>query len=130
MKIIIVDDSKSFRKGLKYFLQKEYQYEVISEANNGIEFLKLQNVHQANIILMDIQMPELNGIKATKNALWQSNYLKIIAITMYEDRAYLSELIGAGFKGCVIKNRIYEDLPAAIDRVSQGKLYFPVSLKL
>lgn len=130
MKIIIVDDSKAFREGLKYFLQKDQQYEVTWEANNGIEFLKLKNMHQADIILMDIQMPELNGIKATKKALWDTNYLKIIAITMFEDKAYLSELIGAGFKGCVIKSRIFEDLHAALDTVSQGKLFFPVNLKI
>ncbi len=130
MKIIIVDDSKAFRDGLKYYLQKNLHYEIIGEANDGSEFLNLPNIHHADVILMDIQMPELNGIKTAKRILWDMNYLKIIAITMYEDRAYLRELVGAGFKGFVIKNKIYKDLSAAIDKVSKGKLSFPEYIKL
>lgn len=130
MKIIIVDDNKSFRDGLKYYLQKDHHYHIIGEANDGSEFLKLKNIHHADVILMDIQMPELNGIKTAKKILWDMNYLKIIAITMYEDKAYLRELIGAGFKGCVIKNKIYEELPQAIDNVSTGNLSFPGNIQL
>ena len=130
MKIIIVDDSESFREGLKYYLQKDHHYQVISEAKDGLEFLQLKNIHHADVILMDIQMPELNGIKTAKRILWDMNYLKIIAITMYEDKAYLRELVEAGFKGCVIKNKIYEDLPIVIDIVSKGKMSFPVNIKL
>jgi DNA-binding NarL/FixJ family response regulator len=74
---------------------------------------------------MDIQMPEMNGITVAKKALWEMHELKIIAITMYRDKAYLKELIEAGFKGCVFKSRIYDDLPVALERVMEQKIYYP-----
>ena len=130
MKIIIVDDNKTFREGIKYFLERCLNYDVIEIVDDGAAFLKLKNVHTADIILMDIQMPQINGIHATKRVLWDMNYLKIIAITMYNDNAYLTELIEAGFKGYVIKNQIYEELQKAIETVASGKLYFPSYIKL
>ena len=130
MKIIIVDDSESFREGLKYYLQKDHHNRVIGEAKDGSAFLQLKNIHLADIILMDIQMPDLNGIQTAKKILWRMNNLKIIAITMYEDKAYLRELIEAGFKGCVIKSKLYKDLPIAMDLVSKGRLSFPEDIKL
>lgn len=128
MKIIIVDDNKAFREALKYYLQKNH-YKVIGEANNGAEFLNLNNIHQADIVLMDIQMPELSGIKAAKRILWDMNYLKIIAITMHRNKAYLTELIEAGFKGCVFKTDVHTDLAKAISCVMKGELFFPEGLK-
>lgn len=129
MKVIIVDDSKAFRNGLKYYLQKDYHYEIIGEASNGAEFLSLKNIHQADVILMDIQMPEINGIKAARKVLWDMNHLKIIAITMYKERAYLRELIEAGFKGCVFKNEIYNKLNIIIEKVADDQICFPEDIK-
>lgn len=129
MKIIIVDDSKAFRNGLKYYLQKDYHYDIIGEASNGAEFLGLKNIHQADVILMDIQMPEINGIKAARKALWDMNHLKIIAITMYKERAYLRELIEAGFKGCVFKNEIYNKLNIIIEKVADDQICFPEDIQ-
>lgn len=129
MKIIIVDDSEAFREGLKYYLQKNHSYEIINEANNGIEFLNLKNIHDADIILMDIQMPELDGIKTVKKVLWNMSFLKIIAITMYRDKAYLKELVEAGFRGCVFKNEIFQQLHDAIEDVKKGKYHYPDNLK-
>ena len=125
MKIIIVDDNKTFRDCLKYFLQKNLKHHVINEANNGVEFLKLENIYNADIILMDLQMPELNGIISTERVLWEMSHLKIIAITMFKDQAYLEELVSVGFKGCIFKNQIYEQLPVALEIVQMNKLYFP-----
>ncbi len=129
MKIIIVDDNKAFLEGIKYYLQKDQRVEIIGEANSGKEFLNLKNIHQADIILMDIQMPEINGIKAAKRVLWNMNYLKIIAITMFKEKAYLKELIEAGFKGCVFKNEIYERLPLVIEKVMNDNICFPEDIR-
>jgi len=129
MKIIIVDDSKTFLEGMKYYLQKDQRIEIIGEASNGSEFMNLENIHQADIILMDIQMPEMNGIKAAKRVLWDMNYLKIIAITMFKEKAYLKELIEAGFKGCVFKNEIYEKLPLVIEKVMNDNICFPEDIR-
>ena len=92
MKVIIVDDSRIFREGLKFFIQENSNWQVISEASNGQEFLELNNLHLADIVLIDIEMPVMDGIEATKKVLWQHPNLKIIAITMYMDKVYLKQL--------------------------------------
>ena len=125
LNIIIVDDNLQFRRRLKYYIENELGYSVIGEASDGIEFLKLQNAIRADIILMDIVMDKMGGLETVKRSLWQNFHLKIIAITMYIEKAYLDELIEAGFKGCVFKQNIYNQLPAALDEVKNGKLYFP-----
>ena len=102
-----------------------FSYEVVGMANDGEEFLKIKNVHKADIILMDIQMPNLNGIETVKKALWEYQFQKFIAITNYTDSAYLLELISAGFAGCVFKYNIYDELENAINAVRIDQLYFP-----
>lgn len=124
MKIIIVDDNDTFKDGIKYFIEQIPNYTVIAEASNATEFLSLSNITNADIILMDIVMPETSGIEASQKILWQYNYLKIIAVTMFTNKAYLEELIDAGFKGCIYKAEIYNKLEKAIETVQNGKLYF------
>lgn len=125
MKIIIVDDNKTFRESLKYYVEDELLHEVIAMAVDGLEFLKIENIHEADIVLMDIEMPNLNGIETTKRALNDYPALKIVAITNYTDRAYLIDLLSAGFKGCVFKNCVYDDLKNALSNLFFNKLYFP-----
>ena len=130
MKFIVVDDNKTFREGIKYYLECILSYEVIGVACDGEEFLKMENIHEADIILMDIEMPKLNGIEAAKKALWDNTTIKFIAITNYIDRAYLLDLISVGFKACVFKSNIYEELEEAILKVLNKKFYFPKGIKL
>ena len=127
--IIIVEDSAVFREGLKFFVENILSCVVIAEASNGEEFLQLKNKHLADIILMDIQMPVLNGIDAVLKD--RNNHLrKIIAITSFEDMVYLNQLIEAGFRGYLNKNNIYNKLKKAIEIVAGGGLYFPDSIKM
>lgn len=129
LKIIIVDDSPVFREGLKFFIENILSCEVIAEAADGSGFLQLKNKHIADIILMDIQMPEQNGIETVLKD--QNNHLrKFIAISGFEDDVYLYQLVHAGFKGFLNKRNIYRDLKDAIVSVTEGKLFFPDSLKI
>lgn len=130
MKFIIVDDSPTFREGLSFVLKKDKNNEIIGMANNGKEFLELTNIYKADIILMDINMPEMNGADAVKTAMWRYPLLKVIAITMFNDTAYMKELIEVGFKGCVFKSDIYRELPKAIEIVKNGQFYFPQNIKI
>ena len=128
-RIIIVDDSKTFRDGLRFFLETILGHKVIAEASNGEEFLQLPDKAASEIILMDIEMPIMNGIKAAQLAL--NDYpLKIIAITNYEDKAYLLELISSGFKGFIAKKNIHQNLAECIDSVLAGNFVFPVGLRV
>ncbi|HEX2937151.1 MAG TPA: response regulator transcription factor [Bacteroidales bacterium] len=125
LKIVLVDDNEPFRKALKTLLVKEFNANIIGEASSAEEFSKLTGFYNANIILMDVMMPEVDGITLAKKILWKFPHLKIIAITMHTDKVYLTSLIEAGFKGCIFKTNIFEDLNSAIDTVINGHLYFP-----
>ena len=130
MKFIVVDDNKTFRDGIIYYLENVLNDEVISIAENGIEFLSLNTIHEADIILMDVEMPELNGIETAKKALWDNCYLKIIALTSYTEKAYLAELIQAGFKACVFKSEVYDNLERTVKQVLDNKICFPKNIKI
>jgi len=130
IKFILVDDNKEFRQGLKALLETEFSAQVIAEASNGDEFLKLSNHHLADIIIMDLMMPEKDGIEATRPFIWNSPHAKVIAVTMHGDKAYLQQLIETGFKGCIFKNNIFTEISYAVNQVMNGKLYFPENMKI
>jgi DNA-binding NarL/FixJ family response regulator len=130
MNIYLVDDHLEFRKSLKLYLTLGLKYTVVGEADNGRDFLSDKRMHYADIVLMDINMPNLNGICATKLSIWDKSNLKIIAITMSCDNYGLNEIIGAGFKGFVCKDNIFNELNTALNRVIQGQLYFPDNMKI
>ncbi|NJO69344.1 MAG: response regulator transcription factor [Bacteroidetes bacterium] len=122
--IILVDDSDTFREGLKFYLENILSCHVCAEASNGKEFMQLKNKCLADIILMDLEMPEMSGIETAR--LFLSEYSKnIIAITSYEDNIYLIGLKEAGFKGYINKKNIYDELQNAMKQVMGGKIYFP-----
>ncbi|MCK9208283.1 MAG: response regulator transcription factor [Salinivirgaceae bacterium] len=128
--IILVDDNVQFRANLKNYIEKELNCQVITEASDGVEFLKLQNKNEADIILMDIAMQEMDGFEATKRALWQNFHLKIIAITMHTEKMFLAQLLETGFKGCVFKSDVFKQLPIALKTVLEGKLFFPEGISI
>jgi len=126
LKLFVVDDNEHFRSGIIFYLEQILKYKVIGEAYDGENFLKQKNIYVlADIILMDIQLPKMNGIQATKQLIWHHNNKNVIAVTDFQGIFGLTELITAGFKACVFKNRIYDDLPVAIDKVTKGRLHYP-----
>lgn len=129
-RIIILDDNHTFRNVLKEYLTKELQYDIIGEASNSEDFFKLNNLHQADVILMDLQMPNMDGYQVTKKLLIQYNWMKVIAITMYTDKTFLEELVVVGFKGCVFKPDIFEKIEPAIKKVLSNELFFPNEIVL
>lgn len=130
LKIILVDDNDSFRKALKNLLLKEYDVQILFEATNGYEFNSFKYLNSADLIFMDIMMPGIDGISLAKETLWKNCMLKIIAITMHVDKVYLETLIKAGFKGCLFKSNIFDELDNAMKSVMNGKFYFPKGISL
>lgn len=125
IKIIIVDDHQFFRSALKLFLSSNSKYQVIAEASNGKEFLKLIEKEVPDVVLMDINMPEMNGIEATRKAMeYYGHNIKIIAVTLLEDFLYLKEMIEAGASGFLNKNDVEEHLESSIKAVMNNKFYF------
>ncbi len=130
MKTIIVDDNVSFRSSLKDYIENKLGYEVIAEASDGVDFLGLPNLPDAEMILMDIAMEIMDGFEATKLALWRYPQLKIIAVTMHSEKVFLVKLIQTGFKGCVFKPDIFDSLQKAILTVMEGEYYIPDNMSI
>jgi len=128
--IIIVDDHKLFRSGLKYILEESNQYQVLGEASNGQEFLDLLNHHTPDIVILDINMPVMNGIEAAKNALARFPSLSILILSMYNETDYYSTLLEIGVKGFVLKDADNEEFFNALQKVLHGGTYFSQELLL
>jgi DNA-binding NarL/FixJ family response regulator len=127
--LIIVDDHVTFRNALKSLSTIENFATVIGEASNGVEFLELLNHQKPDLVLMDIDMPAMNGIEATQEALKLMPDLKIIALTMFGDEEYYNKMVESGVKGFILKTGGIHELEKAIHNVICGKIYFSEELK-
>jgi DNA-binding NarL/FixJ family response regulator len=127
IKVIIVDDHNLFRNGLKILLNNE-NIEVIGEASNGNEFLEIIKTKRPDIVLMDIEMPIMNGIEASQTALEKYPELKIIALSMFDEEEYYYKMIDAGVKGFILKNSDITEVIKAIETVYKGETFFPQNI--
>ena len=127
---MLVDDNRSFRLALRHLLEKNKKYEIICEAENGIQAVDLINSYVPEIVLMDIEMPIMDGLKAAKLMLWENSKIKFIAITMYKDKAYLDEIMSAGFRACIFKSDVFDKIYKVIDIVSNNNYLFPKNMKI
>jgi DNA-binding NarL/FixJ family response regulator len=123
-KVIIVDDHSIFRDALKFVLAQSEDIEVIAEASNGQEFLDIIGDYKPDIVLMDIAMPVLGGVEATREALKRYPGMKIIALSMYGDELYYFRMLEAGVQGFVLKESGSDELIKAIHSVMDGDNYF------
>ncbi len=123
-KIIIVDDHPLFREGIKLLIENEGIGEVIAEAENGREFLDLIEKSAPDLVLMDIEMPVMGGLEATREALARWPDLKILVISMFSDRDHYENMIAAGVMGFVLKTSGKQELEKAITNVAKGESYF------
>lgn len=128
IKIIITDDHQLFRNGLKILLNSFPDFEVTGEASNGEEFLKLIQSVKADIALMDINMPELDGIEATRRGLKLVPSINIIALSMYGEEDYYYRMVDAGAKGFLLKDSDISEVREAILTVMKGGSYFSQEL--
>ena len=130
IRVVIVDDHGLFRNGLKLLLGTTNQIQVAGEAANGIEFLELLNTIEPDVVLMDIDMPVMDGIEATRRALAMRPALKIITLSMFGEDEYYYQMIEAGVKGFLLKNSELKELKQAILQVAAGRTYFSEELLL
>ena len=122
--IIIVDDHLIFRQGLKSIITMENIANVIGEASNGLELLQLLSHLKPDLVLMDIDMPHMNGLEATEKAIRIMPELKIIAFSMFSDEEYYYKMIDRGVKGFILKTSGINELENAIQNVMMGDSYF------
>lgn len=123
-KIIIVDDHDIFRDGIRSILTLDNIADVVAEASNGRDFLNLLEVHVPDLVLMDIDMPVMNGIEASKKALEKFPWLNILVLTMFSEEKYYYEMVEAGVKGFILKSCNKSELEKAIQDVCAGNLFF------
>jgi DNA-binding NarL/FixJ family response regulator len=127
-RIIITDDHQLFRNGLKILLNSFPEFEVAGEASNGREFLELLKSVQADIALMDINMPEMDGIEATRKGIRINPGLSVIALSMYGEEEYYYKMVDAGARGFLLKDSDISEVKEAILTVVKGGSYFSQEL--
>lgn len=123
-KIIIVDDHSLFREGMKLLIEMEGLGQVIAEAENGQVFMELLKIMDPDLVLMDIEMPLMDGLEATKKALEIRPNLKILALSMLSGKSNYTAMIKAGVMGFVVKTSGKQELEKAIKTVIGGESYF------
>jgi DNA-binding NarL/FixJ family response regulator len=127
-KVIIVDDHDMFRSGVRVLLSKSQSVEIIAEARNGNEYLELLNQCKPHVVLMDISMPVMDGIEATRISTEKFPDIKILALSMYGDEEYYFKMVSAGAKGFVLKSSGISELEKAITEIADNNTYFSQEL--
>lgn len=124
LRVLIADDHPLFRHGLATLLSASPDFEVAGEATTGEEVIELAAALQPDVILMDIQMPSVNGIEATRRILHTSPHIRILIITMFEDDASVFTAMKAGARGYVLKDAQKTTMLQAIHAVGRGEAIF------
>jgi DNA-binding NarL/FixJ family response regulator len=123
LRILIVDDHQLLRQGLKSLLEDEPGLEVVGEAEDGHECVLLVKRLKPDVVVMDVGMPGLNGMDATRQVLADHPEIKVLALSMHTDRRFASGMLQAGASGYLLKDAAYDELIRAIRTVMEGKTY-------
>ena len=128
IRVILGDDHKIFREGLRVLLEKEADIQVVGEAGDGRTTVKMSEELLPDLVIIDISMPDLNGIEATHHIIKRNPQIKVIALSMYSDRRLISGIMKAGALGYVIKDSAFEELVQAIRAVKLGRIFMSPSI--
>lgn len=128
IKILIADDHKIVRDGLRQMLENQGGYEVAAEAENGRKALQLARKHHPDIVIMDISMPDLNGLDAARQLLAENSGIRVIALSMHSDKQYVDQMLTAGVKGYLLKDCAFEELNQALKVVMRGGVYLSADI--
>ncbi|MCF6289703.1 MAG: response regulator transcription factor [Desulfobacterales bacterium] len=123
IRILLADDHKIMRAGLCSLLEKQPDMEVVAEAENGRRAVQMTIEHKPDVVIMDVSMPELNGIEATRQIVAAVPGTRIIALSMYSDKRFVVGMLQAGAAGFLLKDCASQDLARAINAVASGKNY-------
>jgi DNA-binding NarL/FixJ family response regulator len=123
IKILIADDHEILREGIRKMIEKEPDMEVVGEAEDGRSAVKLARKLVPDIVLMDITMPDLNGMDATRKIVSETPGVKVLALSMHQDRKYVTGMLEAGATGYLIKGCKFEELATAIRSVARKNVY-------
>lgn len=123
IKVLLADDHTIVRQGLKLILATHADLEVIGEAANGNEAVELARKLSPDIVLIDVAMPEVNGIEATRRMVEANSRLKVLVLSMHKEPVYVREILRAGARGYILKDAIDTELISAIRSIARGDGY-------
>lgn len=123
LRILLADDHAVVRRGFRMLLSAQPDIEVVGEASNGREAVEMAVALQPEVVVMDVTMPELNGIEATRRIARDCPRVRVLALSMHKDAVYVREILRAGARGYLLKDSGERELLAAIRGVSQGQGY-------
>jgi two-component system NarL family response regulator len=123
IRILLADDHQIMRDGLRAILAAEPGFQIVGEAENGRDATAIARTLVPDVVIMDIGMPDLNGVEATRQIKADNPVVKVIALSMYADRGYVLGILEAGASGYVLKTGAYDELQRAVKAVIQGKTY-------
>ena len=128
IKVLIADDHKIVRDGLRSLLEKQPGMEVVAEAENGRKAVQLARENRPDVVIMDISMPDLNGVDATRQMIKALPEVKVIALSMHSDRRYILGMFRAGASGYMLKDCAFEELATAINTAVADQPYLSPSI--
>ncbi|MRG84793.1 response regulator transcription factor [Salinibacillus xinjiangensis] len=121
--MVLIDDHKLFREGIKRILDFEEDFEVVAEGDDGNQAIDLVRQHHPDVVLMDINMPSINGVEATKNLVGQFPDVKVIILSIHDDETYVTHALKTGAQGYLLKEMETNELIDAIKVVHNGGSY-------
>lgn len=123
IKVVLADDHQIFIEGIKSLLRDNHQIQIVGEVSDGKELLDLLKLKKVDVVLMDVSMPNLDGLEATRRIIHDFPEVKIIGLTMFEDTTKISDMMRAGASGYLFKTTGKHELLNAIHKVSMGQKY-------
>jgi DNA-binding NarL/FixJ family response regulator len=124
LRIVLADDHTLFRQGLRRVLEEQPGWQVIADASDGAAAVRLTMERQPHIVIMDIAMPRLNGVEATRQIVRRAPEVRVLILSMYSDDLYITQALQAGAHGFVLKDSADADLVRAVRDLAAGKSYF------
>jgi len=124
IRILLADDHTLVRQGLRKVLEVRDEWEVIAEANNGRDAVRLAEEHRPDVAIIDVAMPLLNGIEATRQIARKVPGTRVLVLSMHADEAYVTQILQAGASGYLLKESADVDLMQAVEAVAAGKSFF------
>jgi two-component system, NarL family, response regulator NreC len=123
IRILVADDHAVVRQGFKMILDAQADMEIVGEAANGREAVELAEHLRPDVVVMDVSMPELNGIEATRRLGESTPHTRVLALSMHKDSVYVREILRAGARGYLLKDSVADDLVSAVRAVASGEGY-------
>ncbi len=123
LRIVLADDHKLFMQGLMTLLEGEPEFQVVGTAANGAEVVELVRRTLPDVVIMDVDMPELDGIEATRAIIGEGMTVKVVALSMHDNKYHVLHMLEAGALGYILKDTIFEDLVKAVKVVAKGESY-------